>query len=216
MQRFRARADLPALAELKRLRYFRASDAASWCPESEQSTVLRQQPGQRDLGGGHLFLSCKFCEHIHKGLIRFAILLAETRDCVAKIGAVELRVRADFSREKAFAQGTEGNKSDAEFFQGRQHFHFRLTPPQRIFALERAHRLDGVGAADGLHAGFGQAKVFDFSLLNQFLHGTSDVFNGHVRVNAVLVEQINSVNAQPLERTFHDLLDVLRPTVQSG
>ena len=70
-------------------------------------------------------------------------------------------------------------------------------------------------AADGLHAGFGQAEVLHLALLNQFLHRARHVFDGHVRVNPMLIEQINRLDLEPLERAFDGLLDVLRPAVQA-
>jgi len=52
---------------------------------------------------------------------------------------------------------------------------FRLSPPQQVFALKRGDRLHSVGAADGLHAGLGQAEMFHLPGLNQFFHGAGDV-----------------------------------------
>src|SRR5580765_5148850 len=98
--------------------------------------LLREQPSQRNLGGGHLFLFRKSRKQINEGLICFSIFRAKARDIVAEIGAVELRILVDCAREEALAQGTEGNESNSEFFQGWQYFRFRLSPPQRVFALE--------------------------------------------------------------------------------
>ena len=76
-------------------------------------------------------------------------------------------------------------------------------------------RLDGVGAADGLHACFGKAEVLDLAFLNQVLHRSRYVFDGHVRVNAMLIEQVDDIHLEPLERALGGLLDVLRPAVQA-
>ncbi len=53
------------------------------------------------------------------------------------------------------------------------------------------HRLHGVGAPDGLRTGLGKAEVLHLAGLNQLLHRAGYVFDGHVRVNAVLVEQVD-------------------------
>jgi hypothetical protein len=66
-----------------------------------------------------------------------------------------------------------------------------------------------------LHTGFRKAEVFHLALLNQFLHRARHVFDGHVQVNAMLVEQINDIHLQPLERTFDGLLDIFWPAVQA-
>src|ERR1700745_878552 len=178
--------------------------------------LLLQQPSQGNLGGRHFLLRREFSYHFYQRLIRLSIFLAEARNIAAEIGSVEFRVFIDCAREEALAQRTERNKADSKFFQGWQHFRFGLSPPQRIFALERRDRLDCVRAAGGLYAGFGQAKVLHLALLNQLFDRPGDVFNGHVWVNPMLIEQINHVGFQPLKRGFDDLLDVLGLTVQAA
>ena len=80
--------------------------------------------------------------------------------------------------------------------------------------MQGSHRLDGMGAADGFRAGFRQSKMFDLAFLDQVPDGTGDFLDGHVRIDAVLVEQIDGLHPQPLERGFGDLLDMLGPAVQ--
>ena len=75
-----------------------------------------------------------------------------------------------------------------------------LAPPQRVFALQRGDRLDGVRAADRLRAGLGQAEVLDLARLDQVLDRAGDVFDRHIRIDAVLVEQVDDVGPQALER----------------
>ena len=80
---------------------------------------------------------------------------------------------------------------------------------------ERRDRLDGVRAADRLHAGLREAEVLDLALADQVLHGAGDVLDRHVRVDAVLIEEVDAVDLEPLERAVGDLLDVLGPAVQA-
>ena len=70
-------------------------------------------------------------------------------------------------------------------------------------------------ATDRLHAGFGKAEVLDLAFLDQVLHRSRHVFDRHVRVNTVLVEQIDDIHFEPFERGLGDLLDVLGSAVQS-
>jgi hypothetical protein len=58
-----------------------------------------------------------------------------------------------------------------------------------------ANRLYGMCSADCVHAGFGKTKVPYLALGNQFLHRTSHVFDRHIRINTVLIEQINVFGA---------------------
>ena len=53
-----------------------------------------------------------------------------------------------------------------------------------------------------LHSRFGKAEVLDLAFLNQVLHRSRHVFDRHVRVNAVLIEQVDGIDPEPLERAF--------------
>ena len=65
-------------------------------------------------------------------------------------------------------------------------------------------------------ASFGHPKVLHLALLNQLFHRPGHVFDGHVRVNAMLIEQINRLDLEPLERGFDNLSDVLGLAVQAA
>ena len=98
--------------------------------------LLGQQPGERDLSRCRLLPFCDLAKQIDQGLIRFPSLRRKARDDVAEVGTVERRVFVDLSREEALAQRAEWNEADPEFLERRQHFLFRASPPQRVFALD--------------------------------------------------------------------------------
>ena len=58
--------------------------------------------------------------------------------------------------------------------------------------------------------------MLHLTLLNQVLHRSGDVFDGHVRVNSVLVVEINDVSLEPLERALGCFLDVLWPAIEGS
>ena len=64
--------------------------------------------------------------------------------------------------------------------------------PQRIFALHGSDRLDGVSATDGFRSCLRKAEVLDLTFLNQVLHCACHFFDGHVGVNAMLIEEIDA------------------------
>src|SRR5439155_24459758 len=105
----------------------------------------------------------------------------------------------DLSGEEALPQWAEGDEPDSELLERREQFVFRPPPPQRVLALNRRDRLHRVCAADRLRSRFGEAEVLDLALLNQLLHRPRDVLDGHVRIDAVLVIQIDGIDLQPLE-----------------
>jgi hypothetical protein len=69
-------------------------------------------------------------------------------------------------------------------------------------------------SADRLYAGFRQAEVLHLALLDEVLHGSRDVFYRNLRIHAVLVEKINHIGLQSLERSLSNLFDVVRPAIQ--
>ena len=58
--------------------------------------------------------------------------------------------------------------------------------------------------------------MLDLAGLDQLLDGAGDVLDGYVGVDAVLVEQVDGVDAQPLEGGVGDPLDVLGSAGQAG
>jgi hypothetical protein len=73
-----------------------------------------------------------------------------------------------------------------------------------------------VGSPDGGSGGFRQAEVADLSGLDEFADRAGDLFDRHVRVNAVLVEQVDCLCAKPRERCVGYPLDLFGAAVESG
>src|SRR6266568_2176125 len=177
--------------------------------------LLGQQPCQRDLSRRRLLPFSNSAKQINQCLIRLERLRREARQHAAEVGTVEGRFLVYLPREKPLAQRTVGNEADAEFFEGRYHFLLRGSRPQRVFALKRRDRLDAMCATDRLHACFRKAEVLHLACLNQPFHCPRHVFDRHVRVNAVLIEQINGINLETLERGLGHLFDAFWPTIQA-
>lgn len=58
-------------------------------------------------------------------------LRRKAREGVAEVGTVERSVFVDLSPEEALPQRAIWNEADSEFLEGRQHFRFRASRPQR-------------------------------------------------------------------------------------
>jgi hypothetical protein len=75
--------------------------------------------------------------------------------------------------------------------------------------------LNRVAPANGLRACFGQPEVLDLAFANQVLHRTRDVFDRDVRIDTVLIEEVDPVGLEPFQRCVSDLADVRRTTVEA-
>ena len=91
--------------------------------------------------------------------------------------------------------GLNGTNPMPSSAQRRQHLGLGVAGPQRVLALHRGDRVHGVGAADRAGAGLGQAEVADLARRDQLADGAGDVLDRHVRVDPVLVEQVDRVDA---------------------
>ena len=69
---------------------------------------------------------------------------------------------------------------------------------------------------NGLHSCFRKSEVLHLPFPNQFLYRSCHIFDRHARVDTVLIEQIDGIDLEPLERGFGYLPDVLRPAVQTN
>ena len=58
--------------------------------------------------------------------------------------------------------------------------------------------------------------MLDLTFLDQVLDRARYVFDRHAGVNPVLIEQIDDIGVETLERGVGDLLDMLRPAVQAS
>jgi hypothetical protein len=56
--------------------------------------------------------------------------------------------------------------------------------------------------------------VLDLALTNEIFDGSSDVFDGNLGVDTVLIVKIDGIDPQALERAFDGLPDVLGLAVQ--
>jgi hypothetical protein len=98
--------------------------------------------------------------------------------------------------------------------QRRQDLFLGLAPPQRVLALQRRDGLDRVCAPDRLHTGLREAEVLDLARVDQLLDRSGNVLDRDVRVDAVLVEQVDPVRSEPLERRVDAALDRRRAAVE--
>src|ERR1700676_1054126 len=65
-----------------------------------------------------------------------------------------------------------------------------------------------------LHARFGQTEVLDLAFADEILYRPRDVLDRDVRVDAVLIEQIDSIGLESSQRRVGHLADVRGAAVQ--
>src|SRR5687767_5225907 len=66
-----------------------------------------------------------------------------------------------------------------------------------------------MSTSDCLDSRFGESPMQNLSLIHKVLDRSSNVFDRHFRIDAMLIEKIYTVGPQPFERSFNDQLDVI-------
>ena len=75
--------------------------------------------------------------------------------------------------------------------------------------------MDGVRAADGLGGGFGQSEVAYFAGADELGHRADGLFDRRRGVDAVLVVEVDVIDAEALERGIARLADVVGTAVDA-
>jgi hypothetical protein len=75
--------------------------------------------------------------------------------------------------------------------------------------------MGGVGPADGVGSGLRESQVADLARLDELGHGPDRLLDGHGGIDAVLVVEVDVVEAEPLQRRVDARPDVLRLPVDA-
>jgi hypothetical protein len=147
---------------------------------------------------------------VDDGEVALEVLPGEAGVGLAPVVVGDVAGGADLAGEEAVAERGVGDEADAQPAQQREQFGLGVAGPQRVLGLQRGERVDGVGAADCAGAGLGQADVADLAFGDQFGQGAGGLLDGGVRVDPVLVVQVDVVGAEPPEEALGCGADVGR------
>jgi hypothetical protein len=128
----------------------------------------------------------------------------------ADVSLAKLGRGGNLTGQEPAPERTEWHEPDAELRQGGQDLVLGLAPEQGVLTLQRRDGLHCMGAADRSDAGLGHPEVVDHAGLDELFDGAGDVLDGDVRVDAVLVEQVDGLGPQATEGTLDGGADVVR------
>lgn len=114
------------------------------------------------------------------------------------------------------SEGRVGYEADAELAEQRENLGLDVAGPQGVFGLQGCYRVYGVGTADGGGPGLGQSDVADLALDDEVGQRADGLLDGGVRVDAVLVIEVDVVGSEPLERAFDSRLDIAGAAVDDS
>ena len=127
-------------------------------------------------------------------MIRLPCLCGEARERCPKIVVVELGCGVDLAREEALSQGTPRHEPDAELFARRGGLPLQgLLSRVNIRSERPSQALIGIRSTNGPRTCFREAEMPDLALLNEILHRACDIFDGNLRIDPMLIEQVERV-----------------------
>ena len=170
--------------------------------------LLREQPGERDLRRG-CFLLRGDVRNDDPTKARFALRASgEKRGCVRRKSPLSnVVVSSMVPVRKPLPSGANGTKPIPSSSRSRQYLRFRLPPPKRVFALQRGDGLNGMSDGGSSQRPASESpKCRTLPSADEVLHRARHIFDWHVRVDAVLIEEIDHVGPQTPERSVGHLL----------
>ena len=120
-------------------------------------------------------------------------------------------------RQIAHAHWAPRHEADSQLLAGiEQSILFRVAVHEGILCLKRGDGLNRVCFADGVGARFREAEMQHLAFLDKLFHGARNVLDWDIRIDPMLIEEIDVVRPETLEASVHHPLDVIGPAVQTA
>jgi hypothetical protein len=175
--------------------------------------ALRQHPREGQLRGCASLLASHLFDSRRELDVALKIVTLESRRVSAHIIGRKIFKALELAGEKAASQRAIGNEADAELAANTQDAVLGIAGPKGVFVLERGDGMHGVRATQSLGTRFGHADVTDFAFLDEFLHCAERVLDWYVGIDAVLVIEVDIIDAEPSQARLAGAADVIRFSV---
>src|SRR5690606_36429466 len=174
-----------------------------------------EHPRERELCGSAALVRGDLANRVDELEIASKVLALEARVLAAPVIGCEIVDAANRAREEATAEGTVGDEADTELRAERQQLVLRVAAPQRILGLKSADGVHRVRAADRGRRRFGQAEVAYLAFTHEIGHCADRVLDRRLRVDAMLIIEIDHVHAEAFQARVASLLHVLGSAVDT-
>ena len=129
---------------------------------------------------------------------------------------VQLCIAVHLAGQITHAHRAPRDEANSQFFAHGKHAVSLWTSfHERIFGLNGRNRLNRMSLADRARTRLGETEVQDFTFLDEVLDCTGDILDRHVRIDPMLIVEINMIGPEPLEGCLDDPLDTLRSAVEA-
>src|SRR3984893_9825813 len=175
--------------------------------------ALREEPGERELGRSGALLSGDLLDPADEPEVVLEILILEARMLPATVVLGNVPSLLDPGAQQTASEGRVGDEGDAELTARGDRVLAGLPIEQRVLALHGADGMGGVPPPDGLGRRLRQSEKADLPALDEPRHAAHGVLDGHLRIDPVLVVEVDHVHAQALEARVAGFRDIGGPAV---
>ena len=158
-----SRCSWSALRSMPSAAGFSSTRAARRVPGMGAMSCPQEDPGERGLRRGGADLAHPADERE----VAVEVLAHEARVRLPPVVVREVVDGPGPPGEQAVAERGAGGEADPELAEQGQDPALDVTGPERVLHLQRGHRLNAVGAADGVGSGFGEAEMQDLALCDE-------------------------------------------------
>src|SRR4051794_8269214 len=183
--------------------------------DRDDVVAAAQHPCERELAGRAPLLLGDAPHALDEVEVALEVLALEARVVAAEVVLVEVGRAREAAGEEAAPERAVGDEADAELADRRQDLVLGVARPQRVLALQRGDRVHGVGAADRLRRGLGEPEVAHLALRDELGHRPDGLLDRHAPVDAVLVVEVDVLDAEALQRGVAGAAHVLRAAVDA-
>jgi len=183
--------------------------AALGAGDGDDGVSLSEDPGEGELGGGAVFFFGDLFDAMHEVEILLEIFSLKTRSVAAVVVSGEIVEAAELAGEESAAERAVGDEADAEIAAGGEDFVLGIARPEGVFGLQRGDGMNLCGAAKSFGAGLGESDMTDLAFLDELRHGVDGFFDGRVGVDAVLVVEVDVIDAETAQAALAGFADIV-------
>src|SRR5205085_5976695 len=119
------------------------------------------------------------------------------------------------AREEAAPERAVGDEADALFAARGEYLRFNVARPERVFTLQGRDGVYSMRAPDRLGRSLRQTEVTHLPFFDEPRHRADRILNRRLRVNTVLVVEVNHLDAQTFQTRLAGRPHILRPAAHA-
>src|ERR1051325_1164994 len=178
---------------------------------------LGEHPREGELCRRAMFLARQFFHPLYHVEIALEIFPLKSRRRSPVIVGWQVLEALEFPGEKTTAQRRVRDKANSQFAaRGQDAVVLRIARPERVFRLHGSNGMDRVGAANRLCARLRQAEEPHFTCAHQLGHRANRLFNRRIRIDAMLVIEIDYLYVESLQTGFARRAHVIRSAADAA